>query len=503
MHTFPSVARLGVEAGPKKFNGYLIFQFLLFVLLGGILLLYSSSLVYVFSAAAALAFCSLFSIYVRRAGLELWQAILLITLFGYLLLNYGFENLTIHIGGIPLILSYAAMFTALALAVFSHWGVVQRALKEPAMLCLLALLTLACVHLLVDLPSFGLWAVRDASMCLDGMFFLLGLLWATRKNCTQVVTKWLLVLFVFNLFYSYTMPFTEQMWSWSPQSGVFLHVPLLGNYRNCALLLMTGALFVIYQSELTKSRTRRWILLGLALGQLLGLAITQARTTYIGLAGMFIVLVVMRENKNWVKLLVMFGLMLGALLCVTVAKIEIPGRIGKVDIGFLTQHLRSISGEEGTPGSTVESRVEFADEALQHFREKPLLGVGFGEPLLSYVDNETGVVVRMPHNSSLSFLARMGIIGFSVFVAFHLCMMKRFLSAIWRRRYCDRHLWLMILWLLSFYVQFMISSFAEGPFEFPSAAIPFYFFMGLAAGLIRWRMPLQAAASQPAMKSAA
>jgi len=503
MHTFPSATQLSVEARPKKFNGYLILQFLVLILLGSVLLSYSSSLVYVFAGAVSLGLCWLVSIYVRRAGLELWQAIVLITLFGYLLLNYGFENLTIHIGGIPLILSYAAMFTALGLAVFSHWGIMQRALKEPAMLCILALLALAFVHLLVDLPSYGLWAIRDASMCLDGLFFLLGMLWATRKNCTGVLTKWLMVLFVVNLVYSFTMPWGEQLWSWSPQSGVFLHVPILGNYRNCALLLMTGALFVIYQSELAVTRSRRWILLGLAVAQLLGMAVTQARTTYIGLAGMFVVLVVIRENKNWTKLLVMFSLMLGALLWVTVAGIEIPGRIGKVDIAFLTQHLRSISGEAGTPGSTVESRVEFADEALDKLRTSPLLGVGFGEPLLSYVDDETGVVVRMPHNSSLSFLARMGIIGFSVFVAFHLCLTKGFLSAIWRRRYCDRHLWLLVLWLLSFYVQFMISSFAEGPFEFPSAAIPFYFFMGLAAGLIRWRMPVQPAASQPAVKSAA
>jgi hypothetical protein len=34
----------------------------------------------------------------------------------------------------------------------------------------------------------------------------------------------------------------------------------------------------------------------------------------------------------------------------------------------------------------------------------------------------------------------------------------------------------------------MLASFVEPPFEFPSGAVPFYFWTGFALGLMRWRL---------------
>jgi len=39
------------------------------------------------------------------------------------------------------------------------------------------------------------------------------------------------------------------------------------------------------------------------------------------------------------------------------------------------------------------------------------------------------------------------------------------------------------------YVLFMIGASVEPTLEFPSGAVPFYFFVGLALGLIRWQVP--------------
>jgi len=81
-------------------------------------------------------------------------------------------------------------------------------------------------------------------------------------------------------------------------------------------------------------------------------------------------------------------------------------------------------------------------------------------------------------------------IGFVFWVAFHFCLIKRFLSVLRRRNNCgDKRLYAFVLWLFLFYVLFMIGSLVEGPFEFPSGAVPFYFLMGLALGLMRWQVP--------------
>jgi len=37
----------------------------------------------------------------RSAGLELWEVLVLFSLTGYVVLNYGFANLTLRVGGVP------------------------------------------------------------------------------------------------------------------------------------------------------------------------------------------------------------------------------------------------------------------------------------------------------------------------------------------------------------------------------------------------------------------
>jgi O-antigen ligase len=133
------------------------------------------------------------------------------------------------------------------------------------------------------------------------------------------------------------------------------------------------------------------------------------------------------------------------------------------------------------------------DEAFQHFLSHPVLGEGFGQPLLTQMDMNNGegnnAVTRTPHNSSLTYLARLGVVGFAIWVGFHLCLTKRFIYALRQRRYChDKRVSALVLWAFLFYVLFMITSFVEAPFEFPSSAVPFYFLMGFALGLIRWHL---------------
>jgi O-antigen ligase len=100
-----------------------------------------------------------------------------------------------------------------------------------------------------------------------------------------------------------------------------------------------------------------------------------------------------------------------------------------------------------------------------------------------------GAVTRIPHNSSLTYLARLGVIGFTLWIAFHFLLAKRFISVLRRRSSSDDKLVsAFVLWIFLYYVLFMNISLVEGPFEFPSGAVPFYFFMGFALGLMRWQL---------------
>ena len=100
--------------------------FLAFLLLGGLAVLHPLFALGCFAVVAALGLCLVAIVLARRAGLELWQMLLLTALTGYMVLNYGFENLAIHLGGVPLIISYGLMYAAMVFAVFSCRHTISR-----------------------------------------------------------------------------------------------------------------------------------------------------------------------------------------------------------------------------------------------------------------------------------------------------------------------------------------------------------------------------------------
>jgi O-antigen ligase len=168
--------------------------------------------------------------------------------------------------------------------------------------------------------------------------------------------------------------------------------------------------------------------------------------------------------------------------------LEISGRVGKVSLQFFADHLRSLSGAEDAPGSDPQTRVSMGREALQHFYAHPVIGEGFGQPVTDEMDYDTGLITRTPHNTSITYLARLGVVGFSLWMAFHFCLWKRFYYAYRQRRSADKQLYTFVLWFFLYYVLFMMTSLVESPFEYPASAIPFYFLIGFALGLIRWHL---------------
>jgi O-antigen ligase len=424
----------------------------------------------------------------RREGLETWQMTLLIAISGYLLLNYGFENIAFHIGGVPVIVSYGLVYGSLVLALFANRQLLKRAMKEPAIFCAVALLILTLLHLVLDLPSYGIWALRDSTMCFDALVMIMGLAWAAKKESLVFISKWLLVIFVLNALYSFTMPWADKIWGWSPESGVFLQVPILGNFNGVGDLLVAGAMFCIcFGSYLVKRPS--WLMPLLAMVQLLGVAIAQVRRMYIGIVILLLILVFVGEAKKFVKLLALVPAALAiVILATSVGGLQITGRIGTVNLQFFEDHLRSLSGAEDTPGSDPESRIVMANQAMAHFYAHPLFGDGFGLPLTNIIDENDGAVTRMPHDSSITYLARLGAIGILFWVAFHFFVIKEFVYAYRHRRSCDKRVYAFVLWLFLFYVICMIASFVEAQFEFPRTAVPFYFLIGFGLGLIRWQL---------------
>src|SRR5207249_3926497 len=114
--------------------------------------------------------------------LEFWQVLVLFALTPYLILNYGFDNLAVGAGGVQVPVGEALLFAALALLLGRQWWIVRSITAESSVVCLAALLLLSCAHLIVDVPRYGLYAVRDSSMFFEAVFLPLGVPWGMNRS---------------------------------------------------------------------------------------------------------------------------------------------------------------------------------------------------------------------------------------------------------------------------------------------------------------------------------
>ena len=436
----------------------------------------------------------------RWSGLCLWQALAMVALAGYMILNYGFANLTFHAGGIPIIVGHSLMFAALGLALFKSRGKLLNGLRDPAALCLLALLPLAVLHLLVDVPRHGLYAIRDASMFLETIFFLLGLFWSTRQQDARPLLKWLLFIYIGCMLYGMTFPWGDAIQNWSPVSGIFLKIPVIGYYWGMAVQMLIGALFVICLARFVV-RWPAWVLILLACAQIFGLAIQQARAMYLGLFLSMLVLLFLGELKKSMQLASILGA--GLLIVVflsSVANVRIQGRIGPVNDKFLEEHFLSLLGRHNTPaiGSIYDREGWYAQTKRRiekHGAMALAVGEGFGFPLIDF-ETPTGVAVRQPHNSNLTVLLRLGLLGIGFWIAFNLILLTRFLKALRNRRSMDPFSRNLAIWFFLFYMLLFLEWSVQPGLEFSAGAITFYMLAGFGVGILR-RQSEQAAASQP------
>jgi hypothetical protein len=423
---------------------------------------------------------------------EAWQIITLVSLTGYVVLNYGFENLTVPLGPLRFLpVGELLMGAALALAVLRYRGpVLRRALQNPPVLCILALLLVALIHLAVDLPDHGMYALRDSTFSFEALFLLLGILWAVKERNIELLAKWLLFLFVVTTIYSYTFPLAEQLQTWSPTSGPFHSVPLLGNYQDIAVYLLAGALFCVWVAP-SVVKWPSWALRTMAIAQLAGLGILQSRTMYTGIALVLVLLVFLRETKPRSQFLSTIAWTLGvvvlAMLLLSAGGWKVQGRLGTVDLSSLTKEVKSIwpsSAESLELGHELDRGAwygEVWDKAWSSPRHL-LVGLGYGQPLIDFIA-DNGQPIRQPHNSTLTVFGRLGLVGLSIWLIFVFLVLKRLWNAVHGARTVEGVSCPLRLWFLAFSLLGLLDSMVQPYFEFSHSAVPFFFLVGVALGM--------------------
>ncbi|TDD16942.1 hypothetical protein E1218_28860 [Kribbella turkmenica] len=341
---------------------------------------------------------------------------------GYLLFDRAFAYL--HLPGSPLFVAemMLGLGAVAALAATRYFLVPAR--DEPVLALLTAFALWGLIRTVPGVGTYQLDALRDAALWFYCLFayFVIAALARSPELLDRLITQltrfvpWLLVWLPFAVVLSPLAPDAPKV----PFTtvSVLSHKP--GSAAIAALLVL-GCMWLLPGRRSPRSRAA-WSLLALTV---IALAATQNRGGLLGvLAGGVIGLVLMRRHAGLLvrlALVVTLGLGMASLLSLKVPFGGLQGR--DFSASQLVANVVSLGGKEtpGNLGGTVEGRQELWSRILdkQVTDGRLVGGSGFGQNLAT----EVGVydagkdTLRSPHNSHLHILARMGVVGVSLWAA--------------------------------------------------------------------------------------
>ncbi len=411
----------------------------------------------------------------------------------YLILNYGFmlvrfppvANSGIPIGEIALLLS---------LAIINYATILPRLAATVVLAPFLLWWTFGLGRALAAVPEHGLWALRDATHVIESLFLIVGFAVGFSSSSLERFFRWLPMILVAGVLYSLTAPLESLLLPLSPTivaAGGF-ETPVFFNYVTSGTLLILAVAYLLIFNGRSSLRTD----VLLACLSIYTVVTFEARTIYLQFIGAALLLMAYRRELvgKWV---VGFLMLLAAIAALPLTGIEIMGRFGEpISLQFYANHFLSIFGVHG---EGVESAAGGFDQrigwwldlyrrwtsSIGHF----LFGLGYGFPLIDFVAygpgySAEGQIAREPHNSYVSILARIGLIGFFAFVWMHILLLGA-----WRRAYAlaTRMRWRAgqnrLLFLMVFFILAWVAAIGEDAFEKPFIAIPYYFFWGIVLNM--------------------
>jgi O-antigen ligase len=340
---------------------------------------------------------------------------------GYLLFDKAFAYL--HLPGAPLFIGEMVLGVGALAAVVATRYLRVPIRDEPIFALLGAFVIWGLFRAVPGVGVYGLDALRDSALwyyCLFA-FFIAAALARSPQLLERLIlqltrmTPWLLLWLPFGLVLASeegapTVPFsTVSMLSHKPGSATI------------AALLVLGCMWLLPDTRSARSRAA-WSVMALVV---IALAATQNRGGTLGvLAGATVGLAFMRNRLGLVTRVVVItavGLGLASVLSLKVPFSGIQGR--EFSAEQLIANAVSL-GSEDSPGNlngTVKGRQELWSRILdKQLADGRLVdGSGFGQNLATEVGvyDEGKDTLRSPHNSHLHILARMGLVGLSLWIA--------------------------------------------------------------------------------------
>jgi hypothetical protein len=408
---------------------------------------------------------------------------------GYVLLDYAFMQIRVPPSGfgVPL----GEIFLIFALITTDIPLVLKRLNSVVYLLPIIVWWTYSLGRAVDDSMTRGFWALRDATSAIESLYLIVGFSVAAEIRNIKRLARWLPIVLAVACIYGLGYPFKAYIQAQSPNviGGAHEGVPLLGDYAITGTVMLWTAFYCLVAPW--KARTLCYLRIPLA-GLLIAFVITviQARTTYLQLAGVTVLLVVFRPRVVS-RLAAAILIPVFVLVFITAFDLHISGRLSdNISFSFFVEHIETIFGKTATGHNGLMMAAQGVDlrfgwwenlyNRLTADAGTLLTGLGYGIPLTNFRD-EFGDIVREPHNSYISVVARLGVLGFVAWAWMQLEFFKG-----WCRGYraCHRIGWregeTLLLMVIAFGVLVMIDAMGEDALEKPYHAIPLYALWGFA-----------------------
>jgi hypothetical protein len=417
--------------------------------------------------------------------------LLLLVICLYLLLDYGFMQVRLTTGsssGIPI----GELVLLFSLLTINYSSLLPRLSQTIILVPFVVWWAFGISRAVLATSSFGFWALRDANHVIESLFLVAGFSFAALPEQLERFFRWLRNILALICIYAIGYPLRETLQSFSPKliSGAGVEVPLFFTYINTSSLLILSSSYLLLISYAKKFYN---IVLAVLL---LGFSIFtfQGRTIYLQICAVFIAASFYRK-EFMVKGMISILLLLGLIATIPVIGVNFRGRLGQeVSLHFLMNHFLTIAGveSEGLEGAAggVPQRLEWWRNLYERWTSDVttfLFGLGYGFPLVDFEDHQ-GITVREPHNSYISIMSRLGLLGIITFLWIHILLIKA-----WHNTYraCQRMNWQeaqkRLLILMIFFILVWVYAIGEDALEKPFVTIPYYFFWGIVLR-VNWHL---------------
>jgi hypothetical protein len=417
---------------------------------------------------------------------EMRTKILLLVLTGYLFFNQGFMQIRLPPGsGVPI--GEIALIGFLAMT--NIWVVLTRMRAVVHLLPFVIWWSLGIGRAVFDSGSYGMWALRDATQVIESLYLIVGVGFVRGSADLDRLFRWLAWLVpVLALYVILGHPLKFAAMSPTLPGGSGEPVPLFGTMNTADVALIWGAMCLIVAAPRSGiSLASFMVAAGFVAYAVL---ILQYRTIYLQLVAMFVFTALFRKYSIR-PFLAVVPIVIVVIMLISTFGLKVSGRLNdEVSLSFFADHLEAIFGiSNGSDqaladaASGVDQRLEWWKDIYDRLSVDPatmLTGLGYGIPLTPFKASGD-IQVREPHNSVISVVARMGVIGLLAWAwmqcELFLCWFRCFQRA--RHSSPGREWENRLLILLSFLLLVMIGAIGEDNMEKPYFAIPYYFFWGV------------------------